>query len=417
MKTDVIEAPESSSLSMPAVPVEDHLPGSNGAALLDELAGTLNRFAVLPQWGAETLALWILHTYAFELREFTAYLGIESPEKRCGKSTVLGVLRKLVKRPVVAANISPSAFFRVIADLRPTLLIDEADTFLQGNDELRGILNAGYSRETAFVWRVSPNADLSPEMLCPDEQPVTNREGSVTKYTCWCPKVMAAIGRLPDTLADRCIVLRMQRKSLREKCARLRDLDGKCLQRACEQFVKTHRDAIRDARPEPPADLNDRAADIWESMFALADLAGGDWPGKARAAAIGLTAGAQEACPIATLLLDIMAVFVVQKVERIFTRNLIKELSELGPRPWQEAASPRPSGKGNGNGSRFTDAWLARQLRPYGIRSTTLRVNGELAKGYLKAEIIHVIGRYISKAEARAMVGLPEKANEDPPNP
>src|ERR1700683_1380038 len=124
-------------------PVEGHV-------LLDHLARTLRRFAVLPQWAPETLALWVLHTYAFELRDVTAYLGIESPEKRCGKTTLLGVLNELVNRPIAAANISSPAFFRVIEEARPTLLIDEADTLLAGNDELRGILNSGYTRNTAF---------------------------------------------------------------------------------------------------------------------------------------------------------------------------------------------------------------------------------------------------------------------------
>src|SRR6266850_8251 len=128
-------------------------PRVNGQLLLDELEAVLKRFVVLPEWAPETLALWILHTYAFELRDVSTYLGIESPEKRCGKTTLLSVLRKLVNRPVAAANISSSAFFRVIEEIRPTLLIDEADTFLRNNDELRGILNAGYTRKTAFVVR------------------------------------------------------------------------------------------------------------------------------------------------------------------------------------------------------------------------------------------------------------------------
>src|SRR5260370_1278685 len=91
---------------------------------------------------------------AFELRDGGTYIGVESPEKRCGKTTLLSALSRLVRRPVVAANISPPAFFRVIEEARPTLLIDEADTFLHGNEEMRGILNAGYHKDTAYVLRV-----------------------------------------------------------------------------------------------------------------------------------------------------------------------------------------------------------------------------------------------------------------------
>src|SRR5580700_10146043 len=132
----------------------------DATALLDEIAALLRRFVVLPSWGADTVALWALHTYAFPHRDVSVYLGIESPEKRCGKTTLLSVLAELVHRPVVAANISSPAFFRVIAESRPTLLIDEADTFLQGNDELRGILKSGDHRKTAYVVRVAHPAEL-----------------------------------------------------------------------------------------------------------------------------------------------------------------------------------------------------------------------------------------------------------------
>src|SRR5947208_1489958 len=80
------------------------------------------------------------------------------PERQCGKTTLLTVLSELVNRPVVSSNVSPPALFRAIEELRPTLLIDEADTFLKGNDEFRGILNAGYTRKTAFVLRVANQA-------------------------------------------------------------------------------------------------------------------------------------------------------------------------------------------------------------------------------------------------------------------
>src|SRR5205823_9244207 len=147
-----------------------------------EITGLLNRFVVLPKWAAETLALWTVHTYGFQLRDVSTYIGLESPEKRCGKTTLLTVLSELVNRPVVAANISSPAFFRVIEETRPTLLIDEADTLLQGNDELRGILNSGYSRKTAFVVRAT-HAALSSDL--------DSRPSSLKKFSSWCPKVLA----------------------------------------------------------------------------------------------------------------------------------------------------------------------------------------------------------------------------------
>jgi len=119
---------------------------SNASLLLNQLVSHLNNHVILPEHAAEALALWILHTYAFDLRDISTYIGIESPDKGCGKTTLLRLLGKLVRKPVSTANVSPSALFRVIEELQPTLLIDEGDTFLRNNDELRGILNAGYSR-------------------------------------------------------------------------------------------------------------------------------------------------------------------------------------------------------------------------------------------------------------------------------
>lgn len=188
----------------PAPPATDNepLPTDNGH-LLNDLRDVIKRYVVLPELAAETLALWVVHTYAFTLRPVTTYIGVVSPEKRCGKTTLLEVLRRLANNALAASNISPPALFRVIQESQPTLLIDEADTFLQGRDELAGILNAGYRRDNAFVVRVADR----------------KKGTELAHYSCWCPKVLAAIGRLPDTLADRCIVITNQSRQLQCKRA------------------------------------------------------------------------------------------------------------------------------------------------------------------------------------------------------
>jgi putative DNA primase/helicase len=383
--------------------VEPWAEAVDGAALLEELRKLLKRFVVLPRWGAETLALWTLHTYGFQLRNVTTYVGIASPEKRCGKTTLLTVLSELVNRPVVAANISSPAFFRVIEETQPTLLIDEADTFLQGNDELRGILNSGYSRKTAYVIRVESRASKvegrEQAGMMNDECGVTNEEqarGSrLARYSCWCPKVMAAIGRLPETLADRCIVITMHRKAVNEECERLRNLDARELRRKCARFVMDHAQAIGRARAEIPAKLNDRAGDIWEPLLVLADLAGGEWPKLAREAAVNLTLSGQENNPIGALLLDILVIFVRTNQERLFSRALVEELNSIGERPWAEMR----------NGKAITEIWLARQLRPYGIRPKTTWIGESAAKGYLKEDFADVFPRYIPASEVEALLG------------
>jgi hypothetical protein len=331
----------------------------DGQALLTDLAALFKRFVVLPPFAEDALALWTLHTYAFNLRDVTAYLGIESPEKRCGKTTLLGLLSRLVHRPVVAANISPPAFFRVIEEIQPTLIIDEADTFVRGNDKLRGILNAGYSRATAFVVRVGP-------------QRASEEMAPLRTFSCWCPKAMAAIGRLPETLADRCILIAMQRKTTAEQCDRLRHLDSTAFRRKAARFILDHHDAIAQAKPELPPGINDRAADIWEPLFALADLAGGEWPQKARHAALQLTDRAQETSPIAGLFLAISAVFAKKQTDQLYSSTLVDGLNALPHHLWRSITK----------GQDLSERLLAQLLRPYSIAPGVLKINDHRGRGY-----------------------------------
>ena len=371
----------------------------NGEVLLKALEEFLTRHVILPKWAADTLALWCLHTYAFELREVGTYIGLESPEKRCGKTTLLNVLSRLVRRPVTAANISSPAFFRVIEEACPTLLIDEADTFLRGNSELKGILNAGYHRESAYVLRVF--SARGGEGREGDENATT-----LGRFSCWCPKLMCMIGRLPDTLADRCIVIRMHRKIADEKCERLRKAQSETaeLRRKCARFAADHAREIAAAAPVMPTELHDRAEDVWEPLVCLADMAGGDWPERARQAAIGLTMSAQENCPIENLLMDSFVLFTELKAERLFSRELAARLDRYYQRPWMEGLKGKP----------VTEAWLAKQLRPYGMRPMTIRIGEKVGRGYESEDFVEALRRYVPSTEAKAML---KEAYVPPPPP
>ena len=363
----------------------------HGAGLLDALVETINRYVVCPRYGAETLALWTLHTYAFQLRRVTTYIGITSPVKRCGKTTLLTLLSMMANRSVVAANISPPALFRVIEEAQPTLLIDEADTFLQGNDELKGILNAGYSRETAYVIRVEGRGQNAGRMTN-DECQMSNEDrgradeaaSRLVRFSCWCPKVMAAIGRLPETLADRCIMITMQRKSGKERCERLRTLDAGDIRRRCARFVSDNAEKIGSRQPTLPEKLNDRAADIWEPLLVLADLAGGAWPERARAAAERLSAREEEHDAIGLLLVYLQCLFQNAKQDRFFSRLMVEASNAMPDRPWEDERKGKP----------IDELWLAKQLRAYGIQPRTVWINGQSAKGYTREDFEDVFGRY-----------------------
>jgi len=175
--------------------------------------------------------------------------------------------------------------------------------------------------------------------------------------------------------------------------------------------VLDHAKEIAKAQPEIPADLNDRAADIWEALFVLADLAGVDWGKKAREAALGLTAVAQEESPIVTLLLDLLIMF-VQAAEaqgnggspsgapkkkggtRVFSRDLVVGMGSCTNRPWVALCK----------GKEVTELWLSQQLRPYGVRPKTMWIGDKAAKGYLEDDLMEAIRRYVPKAAVRSMI-------------
>jgi hypothetical protein len=282
--------------------------------------------------------------------------------------------------------------------VQPTLFIDEADTFLTGSDELRGILNSSYFKKTAFVLR-AVSLPSQTEIMGAEAQEGRGNSGpryrpGILRFSCWCPKLIARIGTLPTTLADRCIVFRLHRKTAEEQCERLRKLDPGNLKRKCLRFVLDHAEEIAAAEPEIPRALNDRAADIWEPLFVIADLAGGPWPGLARTAATGIATAWGDSNPVAVLLFDSFAQFSLAQTERMFSAELVERLNNYSGRPWKDLLRGKP----------IDDRWLARQLSPYGIRPGNLRIGGVQAKGYRQEDMIEVVRRYVPKSEARALL-------------
>jgi putative DNA primase/helicase len=343
----------------------------DGAALLNELRAFVSRYVVLPPGAAEILALWVLHTYAYRLRRVTTYVAVVSPEKRCGKTTLLTVLSELANRALLASNVSPPSIFRAIEECEPTLLIDEGDTFLEGRHQLRGILNAGYTRESAFVLRAA--ASKSKE-----------KGGSLKKFSCWCPKVIASIGGLPETLADRCIVIVMKRKSREERCERFRGLKDNELGRKCARFVLDHAAEIAAAQPAIPEELNDRAADIREPLLALADIAGGEWPELARKVTVNQRDSGAALDLMALLFNDLESIFETSREERMHSRRLVDLLTSAENRPWSRAR----------HGGPINERWLATKLRPYGIEPRVIRTAEGLGRGYCREDFGEVWQRY-----------------------
>jgi putative DNA primase/helicase len=233
-----------------------------GAELVDDLITDLTKYVFLKAEYAATAAFWVIHTYLLDYGGYiriTPRLAITAPEKRCGKTTFIDWLSTVVQRPKRSDNITAAVVFRVVEKLRPTLLIDEADTYLGNNHELRGVLNSGH-RSDGTSDRATRDGDLKP-------------------FSTYSACAISLIGGLPDGLHDRSIRVRLRRRKPDEKIASLRaDRPSDTLARRCARWALDYREAYASADPEAPKELFNRVEDNWRPLLAIADVIGGEWP-------------------------------------------------------------------------------------------------------------------------------------------
>jgi putative DNA primase/helicase len=346
----------------------------DGDDLLDQLAGVFRRYLALPPYADVVLPLWAVHSFTFDTGIITPRLSLKSPTKRCGKTTALAVLGRLVCRPLPAANISPAAIYRTIDLARPTMLVDEADTFLQ-SDEIGGILNSGHFKPQSFVTRTVGD----------DHEP--------RQFSTWAPMAIAGIGARADTLEDRSIIVEMRRKRPDEQVDRLRldrldHLDEFASKIA--RWADDHKGALRQADPIVPQSLHDRAADNWRPLLAIADAAGGSWPDRAREAAAALGQGNVDEQIGIMVLEDIRAIFNDSEHNRLLSEEVIERLHQIEDRPWPEYGRQRkPISKNQ----------LSRLLRPFDINSASVRRGERTGKGYKIEQFQDAFARYLSHGQ------------------
>lgn len=354
-------------------PIIDPWPDAiDGAALLNEIHATARRFIVCEPETITATALWVAFTWLVDHVQVAPLAVITAPEKRCGKSQLLTFIGNLARRPMVASNISPAAIYRVIEAHSPTLLIDEADTFFRDNEELRGVINSGHTRQSAFVIRVE-GEKLEPK-----------------QFSTWSAKAISGIGQLSETLMDRAITLELRRKMPHESVERLRHAEAGLFQTLAAKLARWAQDnchAIGSARPHLPESLNDRAQDNWEPLLAIADRVGGDWPKLARHAALKISGIDKDTLSLSSeLLSDIKDVFDKEHLDRIATVDLITALTKDEEAPWATYNRGKP----------LSPRQLAKRLGEYGIKPVTLRTGGGLCKGYTHDAFADAFNRYLA---------------------
>lgn len=353
----------------------------NARDVFDEIVSAINRHVVLQPGQPAAVALWIMMSWLFERFKLLPQLLLSSPVKRCGKTTLLELISYIVNRALTAANLTSAAVFRSIEAYRPTLLIDEADTFLGGgaNPELTGVLNSGHNRATAYVIRVQE----------------IDGEWVPTRFATFCPKTLAMIKAPPDTQLDRSIVIEMQRKPTSRTVQPL-GLDAEQSFRDLKRKLTRWRDDTPDtfehdltACPQLP---NDRARQNWSALLSVARLIGPAAYEQGQEAVRLLSDTRHlEVDRGADLLADIRSVFRSKNCARMPSKELLKGLNDMSDRPW---ATHNKVKEMNGHG-------LANELRTFGVRPGTYKDGAKPVKGYLLADLKPVFDRYLEVDDAQ----------------
>jgi len=352
-------------------------PELESAALLEDTRHFIRRFLIITDAQTVALCLFILYTYAAEQFECAPYLQVTSAEKRSGKSRLLEVLELLVKRPWLTSRTSAAALVRKLNGDRPTLLLDESDAAFSGDKEyseaLRGVLNAGHRKGGKVSLCLGKGCNIKAIDFC-----------------VFGPKVIAGIGGLPDTVADRAIPIQLQRKRPGENVERFRrrliDPAAHDLRERLTQWATQDRlEILRGAWPELPEALSDRQQDVSEPLLAVADLAGNEWGRVGRTALTELFGGpaaADESLGV-RLLSDIRVAFEGQ--DRLGSKELVAALVAIEGSPWPEL----------NHGREITATTVARLLRKFEIGPRTIRCNADTFKGYLRSAFEDAWSRYL----------------------
>lgn len=346
----------------------------DGAELLDDVRDALTKYVVLPDaHAANAVTLWIAATHTLPASEVAPRLVANSPQKRCGKSRLLDVIGGTCHNPLMTVNATVAALFRSIGGAHPpTLIVDEADTIFGGkkvaeaNEDFRALLNAGHQRGRPALRCVGPN-----------QVP--------TEFPTFAMAALAGIGSMPDTITDRAVNITMRRRAPGETVSQFRSRrDGPILATLRDRLAlwgASQLDELAQAAPDMP--VEDRAADTWEPLVAVADAAGGHWPELARAACVALVKAADEADEernLGTQLLsDIRSVFTDQHVGFIPSQELCTELRRISDSPWQ--------------GFDLDPSKLAYRLREYKIK--TRHNPAGTARGYRLDSFEDAFSRYL----------------------
>jgi hypothetical protein len=351
----------------------------DGAALLDTVRDTLKHYIAFPNTHqVAAVTLWIVATHALSAWQHATRLIISSPQKRCGKSRLMDIIAGLVFSRMLCVDATVAAIFRSIGDddiKTPTLLVDEADAIwgtkraAENNEDLRALFNAGWQRDRPAKRCVGPYH-------------------TPTDFNTFARVAFAAIGKLPDTISDRAVNIDLKRRGPGEHVARFRiRRDAPKLDALRERITAWVRDTDRlkrltDAEPSMPDGVEDRAADAWEPLIAMAEAAGGVWPKLARSACRRLSQSDDSDDLGTQLLSDIRQVFKDTGESFISSQILVRELRQMEESPWSD------------DETQLTVRKLAMRLKPFGVKPE--QNAAKTVRGYERSKFDDPFRRYLS---------------------
>jgi hypothetical protein len=363
----------------------------SGDVMLQAICKLLARFISYPSMHALIAhVLWCVHAHLMQVWDSTPRIAFLSAEPASGKTRALEVTELIVPNPVSAVNVSPAYLFRKVGtEEGVTILFDEIDTVFgpkaKENEEIRGLLNAGHRRGA-----VAGRCVVHGKTVITEEIPA------------YAAVALAGLGWLPDTILSRSIVIRMRRRHQGEHVEQFRRrihlADGVRVRTMIETWTKAAAPEIK--WPELPPEIQDRDADVWEPLIAIADAVGGDWPERARVAAVALVTAARDAEPSlgVRLLSDLRAVF--GTADEMSSKTILRALIDIEESPW-----------GDLRGKPLDERGLANRLRPYGVKSGTVRIGADTPKGYRKEHLFDAWKRYLPGSPAS-----PPQAPQAPQN-
>lgn len=363
-----LEAESKQSL---VIDTEAYSEAVDGALIAEEIYQIIKQHIACTDAVLVGATLWIMFTWVLDASYIAPIAWINAPEKRCGKSQLLTLLSRMSKRSLPSSNITAAALFRCIEKFKPTLIIDEVDTFVNDNEDLRGVLNAGHSRDNPYIIRCAGD----------DNEP--------KEFYVYGAKALSGIGKIPSTLMDRSISFTLQRKPNSERMSRVRELSSDTtdtIKAKLARWAEDNLSAVDSAKPALPEAINDRMQDNWEILLKIATVLGEDWLKRANKACIEIS-GIEHDEPSLNeqLLIDIKAVFERKKATRIFSDDLITAL----------CADPEMNWSTHNRGHPIKQRQLANRLSEYKIVSKQLRIGTENKRGYDIAYFQDAFKRYL----------------------